>query len=222
MSAVLIVGESGSGKSTSIRTLPEKDTLIISVAKGDIKDLPFKGWKKRWVKNENIMHAESADRVIILLKTLLEKKPDKFKYIVVDDAQYIMGFDFLKKATEQGFNKFSIMAQKFIEVIEILNKFENAQGFILTHSDDEYIDGIKKSKAKTLGKLINQNITLEGLFTIVLFTEVIRKENGVEYTFLTNNKGDSTAKSPMNMFDELNIPNDLMLVANKIKEYDNE
>lgn len=221
MPAILIVGESGSGKSTAIRTLPENDTFIISVSKGDIKPLPFKGWKKRWIPNKNIIQADSADRVIVLLTTLLNKAPDKYKYVVVDDAQYIMGFDFLKKATEQGFNKFSIMAQKFIEVVELLNKL-NATSFILMHSDDEYIDGVKKSRAKTLGKLINQNITFEGLFTVVLFTEILKTDKGHEYTFLTNNRGDSTAKSPLGMFEESNIPNDLMLVANKVKEFDEE
>ena len=88
------------------------------------------------------------------------------------------------------------------------------------HSDEDIIDGTRFQRAKTLGKLINNNFTLEGLFTIVLFTEVKRTDSKTEYCFLTNNRGDSTAKSPEEMFPET-IPNDLKLVADTINNYFN-
>ena len=222
MSVTLIMGASGSGKSTAIRTLPEDKTLVISISKGTGKSLPFKGWKTKYSKEKgNFIIKSSATELIALLTTLKNKAPKKFKYIVVDDVQYIMAFDFLRRAKEAGFAKFTELAQAMVEVYDLLASFEDVHCFMLQHTEDIIIDGMKNTKAKTLGKLIDDKITWEGLFTIVLQTEVLTKEEGREYTFKTQNNGDSTAKSPAGMFDTVNIPNDLLLVANAIEQYDN-
>ena len=221
MSVTLIIGASGSGKSTAIRTLPPDKTLIISVSKGEGKSLPFKGWKSMYSKEKgNFIVKQSQTELIALLTSLKTKAPDKFKYIVIDDIQYIMAFDFLRRAKETGFNKFTEMAQGMVEIFDLLASFKNSHCFMLQHTEDIMVDGTKAVKAKTLGKLIDDKITWEGLFSIVLLTEILTKDDKREYTFVTQNNGNSTAKTPDGMFSDLNIPNDLLLVANAIEEYE--
>ena len=220
MGVTLIMGASGSGKSTSIRTLPPEETVIFSISKGEGKSLPFKGWRKSYNKeNKNFFVVSSASQLKALLikgKPFFEKEK---KYLVVDDCQYLMAFDFIRRAKEQGFNKFTELAQDFVEIYDLLASI-NTQSFMLQHTEDLMIDGQKISKAKTLGKLIDDKITWEGLFSIVLMTDIIRKDDGVEYVFRTQSDGTNTCKSPMGMFEDLYIPNDLLLVAKAIEDYE--
>ncbi len=95
--------------------------------------------------------------------------------------------------------------------------------FYLTHAESAFDDstGSKFMKAKTVGKLVDNVITLEGMFTIVIYTEVEKTKEGVKHWFVTQNDGSTTAKSPMGMFDEVKIPNDLNLIKEKLNEYYN-
>ena len=220
MSVTLVMGASGSGKSTSIRTLPPEQTVIFSVSKGEGKSLPFKGWKKNYNKeNKNYFIVNSSSQ----LKALLIKGKDYFeknkKYLIVDDCQYLMAFDFLKRAKESGFNKFTELAQEFVEIFDILSSMK-LHCFMLQHTEEYMSDGIKISKAKTLGKLIDDKITWEGLFTYVLMTDIQRTDEETTYMFVTKSDGTNTCKMPMDMFKETYIPNDLLLVANAIEEYE--
>ncbi len=220
MSVTLIMGASGTGKSTAIRTLPPDKTVIFSVSKGEGKPLPFKGWKKSYNKeNKNFFVVSSAQQLKAMLikgKQFIEQSK---KYVVVDDAQYLMGFEFLRRAREQGFNKFTELAQEFVEIYDLLASY-SVHCFMLQHTEDILVDGNRISKAKTLGKLIDDKITWEGLFSIVLMTDILRNDEGVQYMFRTQSDGSNTCKSPMDMFEDLHIPNDLLLVANKIEEYE--
>jgi hypothetical protein len=93
--------------------------------------------------------------------------------------------------------------------------------FFLTHSEDTVDgNGNRKVKAKTIGKMIDNTLTLEGLFSIVLFGRVKKTEDGLEYGFDTVNNGENTCKAPMDMFENPFIDNDLQLVKNCIAEYE--
>lgn len=138
--------------------------------------------------------------------------------------QYVMAFEFMRRATEKGYDKFTEMAKQVTDIIQKADTLRDDLNVIfMTHSENKGSDLTPMYKIKTIGKLLDEKITIEGLFDIVLFTHVIEKdaENGeYDYTFLTNTNGACIAKSPKGMFESLNIPNDLQLVLDKIYEYE--
>jgi hypothetical protein len=224
--SVLIIAESGSGKSTSIETLNPKETFIINVAN---KPLPFKGWKSKyllWSKENltgNIYSKPEADNIVACMKYVSEKRPE-IKTIVIDDFQYMSGFEYMEKALEKGYDKFTKMASNLAKVATLPKDLrDDLTVFFLTHAEESTdIEGSRKLKAKTIGKMIDNVLTLEGLFSIVLFGKVKKsKETGVKYVFETQNNGENTCKSPKGMFGSFEIPNDLALVKNAITEYEN-
>lgn len=226
--SILIIGESGSGKSTSIENLNPKETFIIKVTD---KDLPFKGWKSKYstfVYNEstntstgNLYISHSATSVVKILNHISNTRKD-ITNIIIDDVQYIMSFEYMAKAKETGYAKFTEIAKNMFDVITNTSKLrDDLFVFLLAHSEMiSDAEGNSKIKMKTIGKLLDDKITLEGLFTIVLLTTVEPTKDGAIYQFITNTDGRTTAKSPKGMFD-MKIPNDLELVKNKIIEYNN-
>lgn len=224
--SVLIIAESGSGKSTSIETLNPAETFIINVAN---KPLPFKGWKtkyKLWSKDNpsgNLYSKPDADSIVACLRYVSEKRSE-IKCIVIDDFQYMSGFEYMEKALEKGYDKFTKMASNLSKVATLPKDLrDDLIVFFLTHAEESTdIEGNRKLKAKTIGKMIDNVLTLEGLFSIVLFGKVKKdKELGVKYVFETQNNGENTCKSPRGMFDTLEIPNDLAYVKEAIIKYEN-
>lgn len=194
---VLILGESGSGKSTSLRNFEPDEVGIFNVAG---KPLPF---RKSLPKVNNAGYGT----ILKILKT------PKLKKYVIDDSQYLMAFESFDHAKETGYGKFTNMALNFRNLID----------FVIRHTPDDVIvyflhhtekgeDG--RIKAKTLGKMLDNQLTVEGLFSIVLLCQV----EGSEHYFITNSDGSNPAKSPMEMFDP-RIQNDLKFVDSKIREY---
>ena len=193
---VLILGESGSGKSTSMRNFDPDEVGIFNVAS---KPLPFRKKMKK---------VDGASYGIIL--TAL--KAPKLKTYVIDDSQYLLCFEMFAKAKETGYNKFTDMALNFYNLIQfIIRKTPpDVIVYFLHHTET---DG-DKVRAKTVGKMLNEKLTVEGLFSIVLLCQT----DGVSHTFVTQSDGSSTAKSPMEMF-PLTIDNDLKLVDSEIRKY---
>jgi hypothetical protein len=224
--SVLIIAESGSGKSTSIETLTPEETFIINVAN---KPLPFKGWKtkyKQWSKENpkgNLYGKADADSIVACMRYVSEKRPE-IKNIVVDDFQYMSGFEYMEKALEKGYDKFTRMASNLSKVATLPKDLrDDLIVFFLTHAEESTdIEGSRKLKAKTIGKMVDNVLTLEGLFSIVLFGKVKKdKELGVKYVFETQNNGENTCKSPRGMFETLEIKNDLAFVKDAIINYEN-
>lgn len=215
---VAVVGESGSGKSTSIKTLDPKTNYVINVAG---KELPFKGSAKLYNReNKNYDELDDAKKILERLKTLSEKAP-QIKTVIIEDSNYIMGFNMVNKALETGYTKFSLMAKDMTSLIQEAKKLrDDLVIYYFTHfeemKDSEEIVGYKM---KTAGKLLDSQIKLEGLFTVVLYAVAETKGNDVSYNFLTNRYLKYPAKSPMDMFSEIKIPNDLQLVDNTVREY---
>ena len=216
-----IVGATGTGKSTSIKHLDPKETYIINVAK---KELPFKGADKLYnTENKNYKEIDDANEITRLLKTISEKAPH-IKNIIIEDSNYIMGFSIVSKATEVGFTKFSIMARDMVELFREARKLrDDLKVFYFTHPETIEESGeVVGYKIKTAGKLIDNQIVLEGLLTICLYTYVEEKKDGtVSYNFITNRFRKYPAKSPDGMFADVMIPNNLQEVANTIDEYYN-
>ena len=216
-----IVGATGTGKSTSIKHLNPEETYIINVAK---KELPFKGSEKLYnAEKRNYKEVDDATEITRLLRTISEKAPH-IKNIVIEDSNYIMGFNLVSKATETGFTKFSVMARDMVELLREARKLrDDIKVFYFSHPETIEDGGdIIGYKIKTAGKMIDNQVLLEGLLTVCLYTLVEENKDGsTSYSFITNRYKKMPAKSPDGMFDELKIPNDLQYVCNKLDEYYN-
>ena len=214
-----IVGQTGTGKSTSIKHLDSKETYIINVAK---KELPFKGSEKLYnAENKNYKEVDDANEITRLLRTISEKAPH-IKNIIIEDSNYIMGFAIVSKATEVGFTKFSIMARDMVELFREARKLrDDLKIFYFTHPETIEDGGeIIGYKIKTAGKLIDNQIVLEGLLTVCLYTHVEENKDGSStYSLLTNRFKKYPAKSPEGMFEDVKIPNNLQVVVDTIDEY---
>ena len=200
--AVLIMGESGSGKSASLRNFAPNEISVFNVTS---KPLPFKQGKTKLPKIDNATYADIANALA---------NPNKRAY-VIDDAGYLLSFEMFKRANETGYSKFTDMAKNFFDMLDFINtKLPNdIIVYITMHTEDD--SEMHKTKAKTIGKMIDQNLNLEGLFTIVL--RAMQTEDG--YKFITRDDRVSTAKSPMGMFESDKIDNDLKEVDRVIREY---
>jgi ABC-type dipeptide/oligopeptide/nickel transport system ATPase component len=218
-----ICGESGTGKSTACRTLEPKVTAIVNCVG---KPLPIKGWKKNYTPFKgtegNYFASDESKKIMQFMDKISSDRPE-IKNIIIDDWQYTMSNEFMRRSSEKGFDKFTEIGK---HAWEILNKAkslrEDLTVYILTHSDTQKGEfGAKDTiKIKTIGKLLDDKINPAGLFTILMFTDVHKKENGeIEYRFVTNNDGNYPAKSPMGMFDNVYIPNDLGAVSKAIEEF---
>ena len=216
-----IVGATGTGKSTSVKHLDPKETYIINVAK---KELPFKGAEKLYnAEAKNYKEVDDANEITRLLKTISEKAPH-IKNIIIEDSNYIMGFNMLARATEVGFTKFTIMAKDMVELFREARRLrDDLKVFYFTHPETIEDSGeIIGYKIKTAGKLIDNQIVLEGLLTICLYTHVEESKDGTAtYNFVTNRFKKYPAKSPDGMFADIRIPNNLQQVVNSIDEYYN-
>ena len=196
------MGESGSGKSASLRNFAPNEISVFNVTS---KPLPFKQGKTKLPKIDNATYADIANALA---------NPNKRAY-VIDDAGYLLSFEMFKRANETGYSKFTDMAKNFFDMLDFINtKLPNdIIVYITMHTEDD--SEMHKTKAKTIGKMIDQNLNLEGLFTIVLIA--MQTEDG--YKFITRDDRVSTAKSPMGMFESDKIDNDLKEVDRIIREY---
>lgn len=191
------MGESGSGKSTSLRNFEPGEIGVFNVAS---KPLPF---RKKLPKFDGAGYDLIADR--------LEKS--SLRAYAIDDSQYLLAFEFFNRAKETGYGKFTELAVHFRNLIEYVIKRTPPDCIVyFLHHTEQAADG--SLKAKTIGKMLDEKLTVEGLFSIVL---LCRAEKDKHY-FITQSEGYSTAKSPMEMF-PATIDNDLKLVDTAIREY---
>ena len=207
--AVMVLGQSGTGKSTSLRNLDPSDTLLIQTVK---KPLPFKApnWQyydKESAPKGNTFCTYNTESIIHLMRKTQRS------IIVIDDAQYLLAREFLDRSSEKGFDKFTEIAVHFTNVLLAAAELDgDKRVYFLSHTEQTESGQIK---AKTIGKMLDEKITVEGLLTIVMRTQVV---NG-NYVFSTRNNGSDTVKTPMGMFEAEQIPNDLAAVDAAICDY---
>ena len=194
---VLILGESGSGKSTSLRNFEEGQIGIFNVAS---KPLPF---RKKLPKVDG-----SSYRTI--LKGLSNPK---LKSYAIDDSQFLLVFESFDRAKENGYGKFTDFALNFYNLVKFVVEQTPPDCIVyFLHHTEKTDDG--RTKAKTIGKMLDNQLTVEGMFAIVLLC----KTDGTRHYFETQSDGWTTAKSPIDMF-EKEIDNDLAMVDATIREY---
>lgn len=223
---IMICGPSGSGKSTSIRNLDPTKTFIVNCGK---KPLPFPGSRKNYSQltkdnpQGNMINSNKFEDIASSIRYVAEKRPE-INYLIIDDFQFSMAAHILSKINEKGFTKFESLAKGIWDTIELSkNQREDLNVVFVSHTDTNYnSDGIKETKSKTLGKMIDNTVNLDGLFTVILYSEATKGDEGVQYKFRTKTSGTDTCKSPMGMFDEEYIDNDLALVFDKINSYYND
>ena len=196
---VLIEGETGSGTTYSLRNFKPDEIGIFSVEKGR---LPFKGDFKV------VKHATYKDINLIF-------NNPKLKRYVIDDSQYLMVNDMFDRAKETGYQKYTDLALAFRNLIHDVNMKlpDDVIVYFLHHTETDSNTG--KVKAKTVGRMIDQYLTLEGCFDVVLLASV----DGSDHFFITQSDGYTTAKSPAEMFPDIKIPNDLKAVDDAIRAY---
>lgn len=192
---VLILGESGTGKSTSMRNFKKGDVLVLNVAG---KRLPFKANLDR-IDNAGYNEIGAA------------LKEAKYKRYVIDDSQYLLAFELFNRASENGYGKFTDIAVRFQKMLAYISEHTPDDCIVYLMHHIETTDG-GKIKAKTVGKMLDNQLTVEGLFSIVLMSDIVDGE----YKFITN--GIPPTKSPLEMF-PAQIGNDLAAVDKTIREY---
>ena len=206
---VLLMGASGSGKSTSLRNLPAEETAIINITN---KPMPFRNKDNKKIVCLKDFNADSYDE---LYKQIIKAiQGTKKRIVVVDDSSYMMSFENFEKATNKGYDKFTTMAKNYYDLIKSAISCDGEKiVYIITH---EEIDDVNQLyRPKTIGKMLSNQLVIEGLFSIVLRSLY---KNG-EYIFQTQNDGTSVCKSPMDMFEQKEMPNDLYEVDKLIREY---
>lgn len=197
---VMILGESGSGKSSSMRNFTPNEIGIINVGK---KPLPFRSQIKPF-------NSDDYSKIVGVMQKA------KAKSIVIDDCQYLMANEFMRNAKVTGFQKFTDIALNFWSLVQIVidQLPDDVIVYFLGHIER---DANGNEKFKTIGKMLDEKITIEGLFTIVLKTVV----SDGKYQFSTQTNGMDTVKSPLGMFTEPLIENDLKMVDETIRDYYN-
>ena len=207
---VLVIGRSGSGKTYSLKNFEPSEVGVISVEKGR---LPFKSGIKtvRVPKDPTKGEARDAAQLNAAKYAWIQRaiQNAKVPVIVIDDSQYLLVNELFDRTYEKGYDKFTSMASKFRDLIHFVNELENDNliVYFLHHSETD-TDG--REKVKTIGKMLDEKLTVEGCFDIVLYCQ--------DHKFFTQANGQSTAKSPEGMFD-LEIPNDLKAVDTAIRDY---
>ena len=200
---VLIIGKSGCGKSTSLRNCTDSEEWNLINVLG--KPLPFKGKVPQVVTDDYSM----------VMKCIAGSKANS---IVIDDAGYLITNYFMRNHSSKGqgnaiFSMYNTLADNFWNLVEFIKKLPDEKiVYIIMHEDTDDFGNIKP---KTIGKLLDEKICLEGMFTIVLRGI---QENG-KHLFVTQADGGAVSKSPMGMFENLEIDNDLLYVDAKIREY---
>jgi hypothetical protein len=198
---ILIMGESGTGKSTSIRNCDPAKTAIVNPVD---KPLPFRG------KFEMLNGVTDSGKIIRFMKDQVAAGK---KIIVVDDFQYILSIPYMNRIKEAGWDKWNDFGSNYFEIIDVCAVLpDDVTVYYMTHTET-LENGI--TTIKLIGKLLREKITIEGLFTTVLRTQVVDGK----YYFLTQNSGKDTVKSPLGMFPSYAIDNDLNYVDEKIRNY---
>lgn len=195
---VLIIGQSGTGKSTSMRNFAKDKVCLI---KSINKQLPFRG------KFDETYVTDKVPEIIAKMKAT------KKKIIVIDDAQYLMCNEFFRRATETGWQKYTDIGKNFYDILTATDSLaDDVIVYFMLHIEKSEDGNIK---IKTIGRMLDEKLTVEGTATIVLMTNVV---DGV-YSFQTQNSGKDICKSPMGMFKNYLIDNDLNMVDGIIREY---
>jgi hypothetical protein len=209
---IVILGESGTGKSTSIRTLNPEETYIFNVLN---KPLPFRGYKKLYNEDKlNCLETDDYRKINTYMKAINERRPE-IKNIIIDDFSFLMNNEFMRRCREKSFDKFVDMGSNMFDIMETCKEFRpDLFCFVMCHTEKDHAGIIKP---RTVGKMTADYVGISERVSIVLHTQIIDRQ----YKFLTQHDGICVAKSPIGMFEEMYIDNDLSSIRCVIDNYYN-
>jgi hypothetical protein len=228
---ILIMGEPGTGKTVSIRNLDPKATFVICA---DEKPIPlpksstnyktvYKTNGKIDLQNSNYYETTDAGTIIKLLEAISSTAPH-ITTVVIDTITSVMTDAFMERLKEPGYGKFGDFAKDTYDIIKSIRKLRDGLTVVvMSHLDTKYDEkGELRSSFKIIGgKLVGEKIPPEAYFHMILYTEVVMSTDGKpEYYFLTQNNGKNTCRSPLGLFSELRIPNDLKAVIDAYNTYE--
>lgn len=210
--ATVVMGVSGHGKTASIRNVNPDDAILIQAIK---KPLPFRalGWKP-WDNESKTGSIACTDNARNICAAIQRAEQNGKSIVIVDDYQYVLANEFMRRSHEKSFDKFNDIGRNAWDVMTAATSGpDHIRVYILTHvQTDEY--GMH-GKMKTVGKLLDEKIVLEGMVTTVLRS--VKSDEG--YFFRTQSDGTDTVKSPMGLFESEMIDNDIAAVDSAICEY---
>lgn len=204
---ILLIGRAGSGKSSAIRNLDRESTAILKCVN---KKLPF----RKGDKDFKSMYVSNVQELMTILSQLV--KNTKYTTIILDDLFYLSSYENFRRVSEKGYNKFTDIAKNLFDVVTLPDMIQrdDLTFIFITHSETN--PTTLETDVKTIGKMIDSQLGIAGLFTMVLEATIIDGE----YKFLTHNiTGNSVVKTPMGMFEDDYIDNDLKIVLDTMKEY---
>ena len=205
---VFVIGRSGSGKTYSIKNFKADEVGVISIEKGR---LPFKTDIKTVKVPKDFTVNTSAQlnaAKYAWIEMIISKS--KAKSIIIDDSQYLLVNELFDRSKEKGYDKFTDIAVNFRNLVHFVNDMPDDDKIVyFLHHSEADTDG--REKAKTIGRMLDEKLTLEGCFDIVLYCQ--------DHKFYTQAEGMSTAKTPEGLFENAEIPNDLKAVDEAIREY---
>lgn len=226
---ILVTGYSGTGKTYSLGTLDPKTTFIICP---DEKALPFRGWKKNYLDKDpasglfnpnscNFMKTTSWEKIRAGMAFVSKSRPD-IKTVVIDTITYAMIGEFMEKAKTVGFAKFTEMGDNVYKTLKSIDGLrDDLTVIVMAHTETKSFNGVDRTVFGVPGgKLVQDVVKPEGMFSVILETVVEKKGNDVEYNFMTQNNTTNMAKSPNEMFAGKTIPNDMAAVLEDIRKYE--
>jgi len=228
---VLICGKSGTGKSRAIKNLDPTTTFMIA---GDGKGLPFRGWKSQYKTNylangrvdiatSNYYKTRDPKLLLMLLKKINDERHE-IKTVIIDTLTMVVFGEFIKTIEERGFDKFNSLAKGVWDILDYSGNMRDDLTIFFTSHVETNADenGVQILQAKVpAGKILKDKTSLEELFDIVLYTDVVMGADKPEYYFTTQNNGKNTCKSPEEMFESYRIDNDYQLIIDSIVAYNN-
>lgn len=225
---IVVIGHSGTGKTTSffpnplinIKGLPIEQTIVIQAEE---KALPFPGWKKSFKRGKvkdgaNLITSTSYTHLQACIKAISGKRPE-IKYLIIDDSNYIMARPIMSDPDSMDWDEWRRLASAAYNSIANLEVRDDLTVFLVSHLDT---DNQGREKMKTIGKMLDSYVYIDGLFTYILKASPRPKNDGTtEFRFLTKDGVKSTAKSPAGVFAKY-IPNDMGLVIERIRAYEED
>lgn len=204
--ATLILGQSGTGKTRSLIGLNPENVLLIQSIR---KPLPFRSanWKPLTKDGGSVIVSDNPASICKMINE--SKRP----IVIVDDFQYVMANEFMRRSFEKSYDKFTEIGRGAWDIFNAANNAADGKRVYLLSHTEQSESGI--TKIKTIGKMLDEKITLEGMVTICLQTAIVNDQ----HIFMTQNNGQNTVKSPEGMFSSSHIPNDLAAVDAAIVEY---
>ena len=229
MSAIIgLVGLSNSGKSTSLKYLDPEETFIISCTN---KQLQIPGFRKKYPKVSidngklygNWYVNNNYEKITKVMKLISKDRPE-IKVICVDDANYLLSNDTFQNALVKGYEKFSIMSKNYYDLIQTCQELrEDLTVVFISHIENFGTDIDPEYRMWTTGKMLTNQINLDGLFSYIIYAERYIDETGdeVKYRFKTRTDGNDTCRSVAGCFKDKYIEPNMKLVIDTINKFEN-